>query len=335
MSTQTTALAAQQQKINTLRDMLTKHKDQLEMALPRHPGLTADRMIRVAITAMTRIPDLLECEPRSVAGCLIQSALLGLEPDGVLGQAYLVPFNRKVKGRGGQPDKWIKECQLIPGYQGLLQLARNSGDIKFINAQTVCQNDRFEFEEGMEPFLVHKRSTGDRGPVVAYWAGAALKSGGMQFIVMMKGEVEAHRDKYSKSATLDRSPWKSNFDEMAIKTCLRKLCKLLPKSVHAQIALSLDERHESGLSQQFSVDVPLELQPPPEESADDQLSGGTEPLKEPQRKVADAKPPAKLYDYADWDRAQESADWKKDWVRVAGETYQYVDGNYRKWADAV
>jgi recombinational DNA repair protein RecT len=60
---------------------------------------------------------------------------------------------------------------------------------------------------------------------------------------------------------------------MALKTCLRKLCKYLPASVESQVACTLDEQQEAGLPQQFAPEVPLELQPvaeapePPEEEA--------------------------------------------------------------------
>jgi recombinational DNA repair protein RecT len=76
-------------------------------------------------------------------------------------------------------------------------------------------------------------------------------------------KVEEHRDRFSRSK--DTGPWKDDFDTMGLKTCLRKLCKLLPKSAQAQIATSLDEAHEVGRSQAFSCDVPVELHPPPEE----------------------------------------------------------------------
>lgn len=36
-------------------------------------------------------------------------------------------------------------------------------------------------------------------------------------------EVEKHGAKYSKAFNFDGSPWKSDFDSMAMKTCLRML----------------------------------------------------------------------------------------------------------------
>ncbi|HEX5431515.1 MAG TPA: recombinase RecT [Bryobacteraceae bacterium] len=243
--------------LGDLQKLLEAHKDQISMALPRH--MTPERMIRVAMTAYSTTPALWECDVKSIAACIVQSSILGLEPNSVLGESYLIPFRNKGK----------MTCQLIVGYQGLLKLVRNSGELMMVNAQVVHARDDFDFEYGLEPFLRHKKAAGtpaDRGPVVAYWAGAVLKGGGKQFVVMSRPEVEAHRDKYSKAK--DFGPWKTEFDEMAKKTCIRKLAKLLPKSIEKDFvsaAVNLDERAEAGLAQRFSIDVPLALQSPVDE----------------------------------------------------------------------
>src|SRR5512145_661767 len=99
-------------KMTTVRDLLLRNKVQLEMAAPKH--LTPDKLLRAALTSLSTTPKLLDCNPRSFLGAVIQCAQLGLEP-GVLGMAYLVPFG--------------KEVTLIPGYRGMLALARSSREI--------------------------------------------------------------------------------------------------------------------------------------------------------------------------------------------------------------
>jgi recombination protein RecT len=253
VTSQSNAVSTTSKSLGNLQALLEKYRHQIAVAIPNH--LTPERLIRIVLTAVGRSPGLLECDPLTICGCVIQAAQLGLEPDGVLAEAFLVPFyNSKTRK---------KECALIPGYQGLLKLARNSGELKFVNAQVVREKDFFEFVEGSDPSLTHKRAAGDRGKTTAYWAGASLKTGGFQFVVMTRREAEEHRDRFSRAK--DTGPWKDDFDTMALKTCLRRLCKLLPKSTQAQIATSLDEAHEAGRSQAFSCDVPVELHPPPEE----------------------------------------------------------------------
>lgn len=272
--------SGQTQALTTLGEMLTRYKEQIAMALPRH--LTPERMIRVALTAVSRNPTLQKCNPATIAGCVVQASILGLEPDGVLGESYLVPFwNRKANNnKGGY------ECQLIPGYQGLLKLVRNTGELKMVDVQEVCANDEFDFEKGMDPYLRHKPAVGDRGPVEKYWAGAVLVNGGKQFEVMTKEEIEQHRDRYSQSAEKDFSPWKTSPEWMYKKTVLRKLVKLLPKSAQAQLAVAIDEHAEVGIPQRFTVDVPIELQ---QTDAPDEEQNGTPKIQAPQR-LSESKP---------------------------------------------
>jgi recombination protein RecT len=295
----TVALQTQSSQPGTLKtvsDLLGKYKEQIAMALPKH--LTPERMIRVALTAVSRSHMLQKCSPATIAGCVVQASILGLEPDGVLGEAYLVPYwNKKANnGRGGY------ECQLIPGYQGMLKLVRNSGELKMVDVQEVCENDFFDFEKGMDPYLTHKPAMAGRGEIKYYWAGAVLQNGGKQFEVMTKQAIEEHRDKYSKGAyvtergqfVLDKEgnkilqgPWKDSPDWMFKKTPLRKLIKLLPKSAQAQVAVALDEARDAGIPQRFTVDVPIELQQSDNGGEPEQVEG--EQIKAPQR-LSEAKP---------------------------------------------
>lgn len=254
----------QKAAVGTMSALLNQYRDQIAMALPRH--LTVDRMIRVALTCVSRTPQLQQCDARSVAAAIVQASVLGLEPDGMLGQAYLLPYGN--------------QCQLIPGYRGLIQLARQSGQLIFIDAQVVKDGDLFDYEFGLHPTLIHKRGANyARAKTVAVWAGARLKDGGEQMTVMSIEEVEQLRDKHSKAAK--NGPWVTHFDEMAKKTALRRLCKLLPMSVQMQAAISLDESAEAGIPQNYTVDVPLDLQPTSEDPAP--------AIQEPQRKSADPK----------------------------------------------
>jgi recombination protein RecT len=311
-TTQTNTPAVQQQgasPLGTLQSLLEKYKGQISVALPRH--MTPERMIRVALTAYSSTPGLQKCTPLSIAGCIVQASILGLEPNSVLGEAYLVPFGNV--------------CQLIPGYMGLIKLVRNSGELQMVNAQPVHQRDEFDFEDGLDPYLKHKRAPGtpeERGPVVAYWAGAVLKGGGRQFVVMTRAEAEGHGKKFSK--TFNNGPWKTDFDAMAMKTCIRKLCKFLPKSVEAHTAMALDERNEAGTHQQFSIDVPLELHPPAEEEQPK--------IEEPRRKseTSEAKPEASP-EYEKWGTIPgPEEDFKEgDRILVKGVLHEMGDVSWR------
>lgn len=221
--------------IDTVRKALEQMRPQFEMALPKH--LTADRLLRVAITACQNTPRLLECDRKSLYGAIMTCAQLGLEPDGVLGQAYLVPFAGKV--------------QFIPGYKGFISLARNSGDVTSISAQAVHKNDTFEFDMGSgEPPKHTFDLEAERGDVIAFYAIARFKDGGLHWDMMLLSEILAIRDrsqgwKAFKSGKTKDNPWGTDFNEMAKKTVIRRIAKYLPLSV--QKAAALADAYDRGV----------------------------------------------------------------------------------------
>jgi len=230
-----TQLVPMKDKVETVRDLLNKLKPQLALALPKH--MTPDRVTRIALTSIMRTPELLECTPASLAGAILQASQLGLECDGVSGQAALIPFGKQVT--------------LIPMYKGLLSLARRSGDISTIEVRVVHAKDKFKFKLGLKPILEHEPHTGEApGEVIAVYAIARFKDGGIQFDVMWKHEIDAIR---KRSPAGKSGPWVTDYEEMAKKTVLRRLCKLLPSSPELQTAVSLDERAELGIEQDLSV----------------------------------------------------------------------------------
>lgn len=234
-------LVSQRDKVQNVRALLDRAKEQIRMALPRH--MSVDRLIRVAVTSVQRTPKLLDCDQTSLMGAIIQAAQLGLEPDGVLGHAYLVPYGREV--------------QLIPGYKGLVTLARRSGEVSSIDARVVYEGDTFRYAFGLEPKLEHVPADhgSDAAPVPTHaYAVIRLKDGGYQFDVMSVREIEAVRRRSKASGS---GPWVTDWAEMAKKTVLRRAMKLAPMSVEGQQAVALDEMAEAGVSQSLDhvVDV--------------------------------------------------------------------------------
>jgi len=241
----------------TVRDWLGTMKNELAAALPSQVPI--DRFIRVVNTSIRKNPKLLECTPMSFYGAVLTSAQIGLVPDGVLGEAYLIPrWNGKKK---------VTEVNFQPGYQGLLALCRRSGQIASINAQIVYENEvkqgRFKYQEGDAPSLQHEPIIiGEKGDPVAAYATATLKSGEKQIAVMSRDEINAIRDSYSKAGDKETGPW---YDEVAVKwmwkkTTLIQLQKLLPRDTEDQNqaklakAVALDEKVVIGVPQDLSIE---------------------------------------------------------------------------------
>ena len=175
---------------------------------------------------------------------MMTAAQLGLEPNTPLGQAYLIPFR----------NKGTLECQFQLGYKGLIDLAYRSGQITVIQAHTVYENDEFHYEFGLDPQLKHVPAEGDRGEPIFFYAVFKTKDGGFGFEVMSADEVRAHAKKYSQAFSSDYSPWKTNFEEMAKKTVLKKALKYAPLKTDFVRGLSTDETVKTELSDDmFSV----------------------------------------------------------------------------------
>lgn len=203
-----------------LRSLLNSDQVKAEIgrALPEH--LTPDRFIRVMLTTLTRTPKLADCSRESVMRCLMDCSALGIEPDGR--RAHLIPYG--------------KECQLILDYKGLIELARRSGDIASIRAELVCEADEFAWRNGEITHEVNWRAP--RGDIQAVYAIATLRSGETQSAVLTRDEVEGIR-KRSKAG--NSGPWVTDFGEMAKKTAVRRLCKMLPLSVELAEAMDRDD----------------------------------------------------------------------------------------------
>jgi recombination protein RecT len=230
----TKALSPQQQNVKSITGLMEQYKGEIAKALPKH--LSADRMARIALTCIRVNPKLAECDPLSFMGAIIQASALGLEP-GSQGHAYLIPFKNTKKG--------TTECQFIPGYRGLIDLARRSGQIESLSAQVVREKDDFEYEYGLDEKLFHKPARGDRGDIIYVYAVAKLKDGGRQFEVMDMDQIQKIRNR----ARYANPVWESDFDEMCRKTAVRRLYKYLPTSVEMRQSLDYEEMNENQITQ--------------------------------------------------------------------------------------
>ena len=243
-----TAVATKQQP-KDFPAMLEAWKPEIARALPKH--LNGDRMARIALTCFRNVPKLAECDPKSVFAAVIQAAQLGLEP-GLMGEAHIIPYKDK--------------AQLIPGYQGLIKLAKQTGQVVDIYAMAVRDKDKFSCTFGLNRTLEHAPLTAkggfpasikERGEIIGFYAVAVFKDGARTFVVMGVDQVNTIRDassgyqmamKYKKE-----SPWTTHYEEMGNKTVIRRLCKTLPKSPELAQALAMEDTHNRGRAQNIDL----------------------------------------------------------------------------------
>jgi recombination protein RecT len=229
-----TEVAEKKSTVPNVRSMLTGEtiKDQLKMILPKH--VTPERMVRVALTALTRTPKLAECEAASFHRCLMDCSQWGLEPDGR--RAHLIPFWNSKRN--------VTECQLIIDYKGLAELCYRSGVVQRVHADVVRAGDLFvysmgEVKEHVPHFLRQDTSKPENaGLVIAAYCIVSLVGGITKAEVMSREDVERIRNR-SKAAK--SGPWVTDWDEMAKKTVFKRVSKWLPLSAEIRDAIEHDD----------------------------------------------------------------------------------------------
>ena len=230
-------------------DMIKKMSPEIKKALPSF--FTPERFTRMALSTLNNNVKLRDCSPVTVLAAMMNAAQLGLEPNTPLGQAYLIPYRNHGK----------MECQFQIGYKGLIDLAYRNENIQTVQAQCVYENDEFEYELGLEPKLIHKPALTDRGNLILVYALWKSQNGGYGFEVMSKDDIDAHARRYSQSFNSSSSPWKSNYEEMAKKTVIKKCLKYAPLKSDSEAAKSLasDNTIKSSISVDMSEVAPDEV----------------------------------------------------------------------------
>lgn len=147
------------------------------------------------------------CDPRQVFGECLKAVSLKLPISKQLGFAYVIPYGN------------VPQFQL--GYKGMIQLCMRTGEYKYINADVVYKGEY----RGADKLTGHVDLNGEKtsDKIIGYFAYIETLNGFKKAIYWSKEKVTEHAKKYSKSFNSGSSPWKSNFDAMAIKTVLRNL----------------------------------------------------------------------------------------------------------------
>lgn len=219
-------------KKETIPALVSKMQGQFAKVLPKI--ITPERYCRIMLTALNRDKALMEAisDPRnqpSVLSAFMRCAEMGLEPDGR--RAAIVCYKR---GQTGMFD-----ITLIPMFQGLAELAMRSGVISTIHSEKVCENDEFEWNIGR--IVKHVPNwKGDRGKPYLYYCHVVFKDGSIKDETMSKSEVEDIM-KRSSAYRSGKSPWTTDFDEMAKKTVFRRCSKWLPLSPELRRAIEADD----------------------------------------------------------------------------------------------
>lgn len=211
---------AKKELLVNVHTSLTSILEQQTAALPK--DFNKQRFIQNCMTVLQDgKADFSKCEPKTIVRTLLKGAYLGL--DFFNSECYAIPYGTTVKF---QTD-----------YKGERKIAKrySSNPIQDIYAKVVREGDDFsEVIENGRQTVSFKPKVFNDGEIIGAFAVCLYRDGSMIYDAMSKAEIEHTRDTFSNSAT--GKAWKDSFGEMAKKTVLRRLCKLIDLNFETQEA---------------------------------------------------------------------------------------------------
>ena len=236
MSTSKTTTDKRKANVTLFKNQLYAYKDRITDLLTTNPNINVERFLAMAYNAVKRDKKLLavvEKNPASLFASLLLCAEYGLSPSPEVGECWLIPYG--------------DVCQFQLGYQGLVKLAYRNPAIKAISAELVYETDDFEYGLGLDPFLNHKPSAGERGQLTHVYSVVKFREGEPMFKVMSRSELQEIQ---SISKAGNKGIWFNRDKDpqgwMLKKTCLKQLLKLVHKEFQLGSSLHYDNVVEGG-----------------------------------------------------------------------------------------
>lgn len=214
-------------KAREVEQAISKNWKAISGSIP--DGVDQKRLVRIAVNAIRRKPDLANCSTSSIVAAIAQAAQVGIEPDDGTNRANLI--------RRGKTACF--ELQ----YRGVVDLAYRSGIVEYAKAQAVYEEDELIVDLGTANEVTHVPALGgDRGELVGAYSIIYLRGSKHPLI-----EVVDDRD-IDKARTLAKSSpaWRDWPEEMARKFVLKRNFKQAPCSAEFRSALAFDDVATTG-----------------------------------------------------------------------------------------
>lgn len=248
----------------TILQLLEDPKMAHAMGVLAGKAMSGERMLKLCLNAVRKTPRLLQCDPQSVLGAMMTSAAIGLEPNTVQQQAFLIPYKKRMKvGR-----EWVDgfECQFQIGYRGFITLAYRSKAVRTIQADAIHAGDLFKHELGSESFCRYGKALQERGELIGAFCYTQTGDQGEAVTVLPLEELHKIRSRSETYRSLKRAveqaendnernkaeqkladtPWVLWEDDMAAKSAIKKHAKQLPLVPILTVAGQLDDNSAAG-----------------------------------------------------------------------------------------
>lgn len=196
-----------------------------------------DAFVASIIDLYTGDKQLQACQPKLIIAEALRAATLKLPLNKALGFAYIVVYNNSVKQPNGSWAK-VPTPTFVPGYKGYIQLAMRTGQYRTINADVVCEGELRKGNKLTGEISLDGDKLSDK--VVGYFCYFELLNGFSKTLYMSVEEMAKYAKRYApgvpKDATVEQLMakandgiaskqvgWMGNFNDMAIKTVIRRL----------------------------------------------------------------------------------------------------------------
>lgn len=227
-----------------ITELFMKYHDRLSQLTKLSPN----KIVETATQMILSNPKLVVCTITSIAGALMQSAILDLDVVPQLGNCYFVPYGKNM-GTKDKPN-WVQEVQFQVGYRGWLTLVRRSKQIKWIDAFEVSteefQQGFYKVTLGLKPDIKHERMINidvkpDGSNLAHVYAVCELMNGSIQFKSLSKEQIENYRKRSPSQKSGLSGAWFTDYPAMAKGKAIKQLTKFLPLEEFIQEAIATDE----------------------------------------------------------------------------------------------
>ena len=239
------------------------------------------------IEVVTGSPELQACTPQSILAESLKAASIHLPLNKALGRCYVVPFK----------NKGVPTATMVIGYKGYIQLAKNSGHYRNINADVVFEGQITYRNHLTGEIRIDHEPTSDK--VVGFFAYIEELNGFNKTLYMSIDQMAHYAKtyvtylKFNNKVTEDtlkqkmqyhatHGPeqgigWMSDSVTMAKKTCLRQLLtKWGDLSIEQQEAIANDVSYDSTMSRDEEDAAADEVFAPAEEVTEAQQEAPVE-----------------------------------------------------------
>lgn len=252
--------------------------DSVEEQFRNALGKSSQAFVASIISLYNGNPLLQQCEPRQVVMEALKAATLGLPIDPNLGFSWVIPYNNSFKLPNGSYEKRMTPTFQI-GSKGYIQLAMRTGQYRTINSDVVYEGEMQTVDKLTGEINFQGERKNDK--VTGYFAYMEMLNGFSKTLYMSREQVETHAKRHSKGYNSKSSPWGSDFDEMALKTVVKRLLSkygylsiemagAVSDETNGDAMTDRDRAIESSDTQVIDIDEMQEESPSPEQAPENE-----------------------------------------------------------------